>query len=449
MATPVSQDMERSLPDDEVRSKSKDMPEQEESDTFESSTKEAPKTTGPPMPPPPVDSGWLCWLQVMASFAMWVNSWGIVASFGVYQTYYEITNLSNKSSSQISWIGSLQGFFLCFVGPLSGALFDAGWCQALVIVGNLFIVFGLMMTSICKEYWLEVLAQGIVVGLGVGQLYVPSTGIVPQYFVKRRGPATCLAATGSAIGGIIYPIIFRELQPQIGFGWAVRVQAFVALFLGIVASVAIKNKSPPTKPKNIFNPEFWRHVPMVMFSAGAFFLLLGLFVPGNYIGVYGLAEASISEDMAFYLVAIMQAGSVVGRLLPALWVDKFGAVNVLIPSMLTCGILTLCWIAIKNKAGLIVFAILFGAGYGLVLAMMPLAVIFLLKGDMKKFGTYLGLAMFLASPGLLIGNPISGAIQDDSDFTGLQAFAGCIMLLAAAFFFTARIISVGWRIVKV
>ena len=31
---------------------------------------------------PAVDSGLLCWLQVVGSFAMWANSWGVVNSFG-------------------------------------------------------------------------------------------------------------------------------------------------------------------------------------------------------------------------------------------------------------------------------------------------------------------------------------------------------------------------------
>lgn len=53
---------------------------------------------------------------------------------------------------------------------------------------------------------------------------------------------------------------------------------------------------------------------MLLFAAGAFFLLLGLFVAGKYIGVYGLSSAGLSEDIAFYVVAIMQAGSIVGRL---------------------------------------------------------------------------------------------------------------------------------------
>ena len=47
---------------------------------------EPPKPAGPPLPPPPIDHGLKCWLQVVASFAMWTNTWGIVNSFGVFQT---------------------------------------------------------------------------------------------------------------------------------------------------------------------------------------------------------------------------------------------------------------------------------------------------------------------------------------------------------------------------
>ena len=32
--------------------------------------------------PPMVDTGILCWLQVVGSFAMWSNSWGVINSFG-------------------------------------------------------------------------------------------------------------------------------------------------------------------------------------------------------------------------------------------------------------------------------------------------------------------------------------------------------------------------------
>ena len=64
----------------------------------------------------------------------------------MFQTFYEIDLLRDTSPSEISWIGSIQAFLLLFLGALSGPAFDAGYFKHLVIGGNFFIVFGLMMT---------------------------------------------------------------------------------------------------------------------------------------------------------------------------------------------------------------------------------------------------------------------------------------------------------------
>lgn len=164
----------------------------------------------------PVDGGLECWLQVVGSFALWLNTWGIINSFGQFQTYYE-TLLAN-SPGQISWIGSIQTFLLFFIGILNAPLMDAGYSRQLVVVGNLFVVFGLMMTryaakladpyhleltsiaSISHQYWHFMLAQGVTCGLGFGLLFLPSLSVLVQYFVKKRAFAITIAATGSGIG---------------------------------------------------------------------------------------------------------------------------------------------------------------------------------------------------------------------------------------------------------
>ena len=45
-------------------------------------------------------------------------------SFSIYQSYYKDNFLSDKSESDISWIGSLQAFFLFLFGAISGPLAD-------------------------------------------------------------------------------------------------------------------------------------------------------------------------------------------------------------------------------------------------------------------------------------------------------------------------------------
>ncbi|KAF7194606.1 MFS-type transporter dbaD [Pseudocercospora fuligena] len=407
------------------------------------------KPAGPPMPPPPVDHGIKCWLQVIASFAMWTNSWGIVNSFGVFQTYYEVTNLGGASPSQISWIGSLQAFLLLFIGELSGPIYDSGYFWLLNLVGSFLVCFGMMMTSICNEYWQVVLAQGLVVGLGAGCLFLPATAIIPQYFVKKRLFASTIAATGSGFGGLIFSIMFREMQSSIGFGWTVRVIAFLVLFFGIVSNAFARNKLPAGKVRKLYDLEAAKNIPLVLFSIGMFFAFIGLYIPAYYIGTYALEQGITGDNMAFYLVAIMQAGSILGRIGPGYAADYTGPMNMTIPAVFISGILALCWIGIHNEAGLIVFALLYGASFGLTVAMGAMCVISLLKGDMRRFGTWLGMMMMILAPGVLIGNPIGGAIlRSDGGFTGLQAFAGCMMLVAGVLALISRGMSAGWGKVK-
>lgn len=106
------------------------------------------------------------WLRVLGCFFVFVNSYGLASSFGVYQAYYETELLSSYSVSAISWIGTTQLFLLGFVGVLSGPLCDRGYGQALLIAGCSMVVLGVFMTSVAKRYWQILLCQGFCIGIG-------------------------------------------------------------------------------------------------------------------------------------------------------------------------------------------------------------------------------------------------------------------------------------------
>lgn len=58
----------------------------------------------------------------------------------------------------------------------------------------------MMMVSICSEYWHFVLAQGIVVGIGGGCIFIPSVAVLPMYFRKRLAFSIGVAGSGSGVG---------------------------------------------------------------------------------------------------------------------------------------------------------------------------------------------------------------------------------------------------------
>ena len=233
---------------------------------------------------------------------------------GVYQTFYELTLLPTRSASQIAWIGSLQGFLLIGLGLPAGPAFDAGYLHTLINMGSFLVVFGMMMTSICKQYWEFMLAQGLVVGLGSGCLFLPAVAVLPPYFAKNRALAIGIAASGSAMGGIIYPIMFHRLQPRVGFGWATRIIAFVALATLSLPVLVLRVKSNPPAIRRLFDLAAWKEVPYFLLGWVVLFQFVGWYIPLVYVQLYSIDQSSVTGNLAFYLLAIVNTGSFVGRL---------------------------------------------------------------------------------------------------------------------------------------
>ncbi|KAI9810734.1 MAG: hypothetical protein M1827_006072 [Pycnora praestabilis] len=396
----------------------------------------------------PPNGGFKAWSQVVGSFFLFFNSWGIINAFGVYQTYYETGLLKNESPSNISWIGSIQAFLLLIIGVVTGPIYDAGYFYALVWTGSFLVIFGVMMTSLCTEYWQIMLAQAVTVGIGSGCIFVPSVAIIPQYFTTRKAFATGIAASGSSLGGIIYPILFYKLQPQIGFAWATRVIGFMALGLLSIALSLMRIRVLPKQKRAFLELPAFKEPPYIMFTIGMFFGFIGLYTPIFYIQTYAIQEHITNTNLGFYMLPILNAASVFGRVVPNFYADRTGPLNMLIPCSLAASILTYAWIGIKNTPGLIVYALLFGFFSGTFVSLPPTAIVSL-SPHLGVVGTRMGMAFTIASLGLLIGTPVSGAILNTTGkYIGPQALAASTLMAAAVFMSLARYKKVGLKVFK-
>lgn len=133
---------------------------------------------------------------------------GVLNTYGVYQTYYQISVLKDTSPSTIAWIGSIQSFLLMIVGALTGPVYDAGYFRELLWGGSFFVVFGHMMLSLSTKYYQVLLSQAICIGGGAGLLFVPGVAILSTYFNSRLAFATGAAAVGSSLG--LYIVICMQ-----------------------------------------------------------------------------------------------------------------------------------------------------------------------------------------------------------------------------------------------
>ncbi|EFY85727.1 MFS monocarboxylate transporter, putative [Metarhizium acridum CQMa 102] len=416
--------------------------------------------TLPPSPPtmPPANpaadvpnGGVQAWLHVLGAFMLYFNTWGILNTFGAFQTFYSSGTLFSQTSSNISWIGSIQAFLVLFTGFLSGPIYDRGYLRALLLVGSFLIVFGNMMLSLATDYWQVVLAQGVCVGLGSGLIYVPAVAILPTYFNTRLGLAIGLAASGSSIGGIIYPVVFYKLINDIGFGWSVRVLGFIALATLSIPNLVMKMRVKPSKARALLDTSAFTDWPFLVFTLATLIGFMGLYTMFFYLSYYTKARHITSTALSFYIVPILNAASIFGRTIPNAISDKTGAFNLIGPGAVIVSVIIFGMLGAKSVASVVILAILFGFFSGIFIALPPVCIVRLTQ-DRAKIGTRMGMAFGIIGLGVFVGGPGGGGILASGggdNFNGLWIFGGVASLVSSALFILVRAWKAGFKMVKV
>jgi MFS family permease len=394
------------------------------------------------------NGGLTAWLQVLGSFFLFFNTWGTVNTFGTYQTYYESSFLSSTSPSNISWVGSCQATLLMLVGTLTGPIYDAGYVRSLVATGSFLVVFGQMMLSLSTTYWQVFLSQAVCIGLGTGCMFVPCVAILSTYFSTRVATAMGLAASGSSLGGVVYPIVFHRLQPMIGFAWTTRVMGFMMLATLAVSNTVLKVRVLPSGRRKFMDLSAFKEGPYTFFVLGTFLGFLGLYTPFFYIQSYAIDTGITDANVGFYLLAILNGASVFGRIAPNIIADRLGPFNVVIPCTFATGILGICLMATKSVASVIVVAVLYGFCSGTFVSLPPTIYVHITK-NRGMIGTRMGMGFAVTSIGVLLGTPISGAILDASSYTYVWLFGGLMTIVAGCFITAARVCKGGWKVTQV
>ncbi|TKA76765.1 hypothetical protein B0A55_03651 [Friedmanniomyces simplex] len=399
-----------------------------------------PPPGGPPGGPPP-NGGLQAWLQVLGSWCLFFNTWGLLNTFGVYQTYYASGAIFTASSSNISWIGSVQALALLLTGAFVGPVFDRGYFRYLLVGGGFLVVFGHMMLSLCHSLWQAVLAQGFCVGIGAGMLFVPAVAIMPTYFTTNLGLAIGIAASGSSMGGIIYPIMFYKLIPEVGFPWAVRILGFTVLATILVPITVMKMRVKPAKIRALFDPSAFTDGPYIWCVLTCTIGYIGLYVGIFYLSFFGQSTGTTDESLSFYLVPILNAASVLGRTVPNWISDKIGPLNVITPGALLMGVILLCNLGVHTSGGLIATVFFFGLFSGIFIALPPVLFVVLTKNK-AVVGTRIGMGFAIMGCGVLIGGPAAGGILQHSanhqNWTGVWLLGGLCPLAAAVSFVLLR-----------
>ncbi|KAI0409288.1 monocarboxylate permease-like protein [Xylaria palmicola] len=397
------------------------------------------------------DGGREAWLVVFGGALILFCSFGIINCAGVFVEYYLEGPLSNYTSSDITWITSLQSFLLTGSNLIMGRLFDSYGTRWILPLGTIFYSFGLMVLSLSTEYYQFILSQGVVCGIGGAAVFNCASNSTLTWFSKNRAAALGIVVAGSSIGGVVLPILMSHLIPRIGFPWTVRILGFIVLALCGTACFLVKPRITPG-PKPFYFADLVRPFKESRFTLtvlSSFFVFLGLYLPFNYLDIQA-KQQGVDPMLIPYLLPILNAVSIPGRIIPGITADRIGRFNMTIIVSALSGIITLAlWIPANSTGLTIAFGALYGFTSGGFISLAPALIAQI--SDIREIGARSGVLLFMSSLGALTGPPIGGAIVNaqHGNFLGLKLFNGITMLAGAIALILARAVQVRFRPAKI
>ncbi|XP_038642976.1 monocarboxylate transporter 13-like [Scyliorhinus canicula] len=409
----------------------------------------------------PPDGGW-GWMVVLAGFMKICLTFGIVRSFGVF--FVQFIEHFDKSSSQVSWIGSIllaTQQFGCPLGSIFGAHYGA---RPVVMVGGVFACLGMLTASFGQSLLHLYLSAGFLTGFGWALAFSPTVSMIAKYFKKRRALATGLAFTGVGISSFFFPPLFQLLIDV--YGWRGALQIVSAMMLNLCVSGALlrpitlfedlpvasaghpddgeKNTKCWGKVVSTLDLTLFLHRGFMVYNLSATLLAMGFFVPYIHLLAHG-KDLGLSDYEVAFLMSATAIADTVARLFSG-WVADFRLIRkihmVFLWSLFTGISLVIIPTgrSYTSTMGLCIF-------YGFCAGGLP-ALLFATITDIVGIGRILnatGLFMVFMSIGSLLGPPLSGFLRDRTGNFALSfmtasgfIFAGCAVHLFSPGFFVRK-----------
>ncbi|ORX52401.1 MFS general substrate transporter [Hesseltinella vesiculosa] len=394
---------------------------------------------------PPVDRGYHAIMTLICGFFVEGLSYGLPFAYSVFQTYYHTHEFQDASLTTLALVGTLNSG-LTYIGggllvPPLGAFLSL---KQLMYIGSITMVIGFLGASFATSAWHLVLTQGVILGIGGSFVYNAFMPFVPMWFFKRRGLATGLIFSGAGVFGLTAPIAIEKALATIGFRWTLRILALFTLVFSLGSTIMVRPRYMPDATKTKHRVQL--SVKDFRFLISKKFLILGLsvlcqgigyFLPNLFVQSYALS-VGVSDQMATYLVSIMNAMTIVGQLFMGYVSDRIGYYHAMVISSTFASLSTfLLWrFAGSSLAMIMAYVIvygIFGSGFSTCFTSMVADV----SGDPSQFVLVSGMFMILRGLGNVVGNPLGSVLLTTSNIMNgwhdITYFVGSFLMASAIF----------------
>lgn len=369
----------------------------------------------------------------MAGFVITVTIWGAYYTFGVF--FKPLLTEFGWSRTLLSSVVALQMVTYAALAPVSGILSDRYGPRVMQVSAGVVMGLGYLLAATMTSVWQLYLFLGIMPGLGLAGINIPTLTTVPRWFIARRGLVMGLVISGMGLGTMVTPLLSNTLISAWGWRWS-YVGFGGLIWLAIVPAGLMMRKDPgamgllaygenpaprpapggllsqvQAKLQGITLRQAIRRRDFWMMSGAYCSAFICLALTTTHIVPYA-SDIGLSPSLAAGVLSLMGAGSIVGRIGLGVVSDRMGRKQTLAASLLL-GTLMMVWLTVFKEAWtLYLYAAVFGISYGGWVALYPS-----LTGEvfgLASLGAVFGGISIGAGLGSAIGPTIAGYIFDAS-----------------------------------
>ena len=374
-----------------------------------------------------VDSNY-AWLRLCISLVLM-----IIGGSGMYMAIIVLPELQQefgvaRADASMPYTLTMVGFGIG--GVLMGRLADRYGIWLPIMLGGTALSAGFLLGAGAASLWYFSLVQGILVGmLGSSSSFAPLMADTSLWFLKRRGIAVGIVASGNYMAGAIWPPLVRHWVDL--YGWrdtmmGVGIFCFVtmlplALLLrrrapshGLASTVTnLKEQSPA--PSSTHSPE-----QMLGISANALLALLciagiacciAMAMPQVHIVAY-CTDLGFGAVKGAQMLSVMLAAGVISRLVFGVISDRIGGLRTLLLGSVLQGLALLLFIPFQELSSLFIVSALFGLFQGGIVP--AYAIIVREYFPPQVAATRVGIVIMFTLGGMALGGWMSGWIFDAS-----------------------------------
>lgn len=349
-------------------------------------------------------------LSVLASSIGNAAMWAVVVVMPGISAEFDI----GRSSAALAYTFTMAGFALGnFVFGRAvdryGIAFSLGCAAVLMSIGYL----GAAMAP-APAY---LFAAQFVVGLGSGVSFAPLIADVSQWFLRRRGFAVAIAASGNYLSGVIWPSLFAVLIG--GSGWR-----GIYILLAVVMIVVLLPLATLLRPRIPIEAQatsdaamtaagrtvrFPRAVLQWLLIIAGFGCCMAMAMPQVHI-VSMAVDLGYGAAAGAQILAVMLVGGLISRLSFGAIADRLGGIpTLLISSGLQCLALFL-YLPFESFAALMAVSLVFGLAQGGIVPCY--AIIVREYFPAREAGSRIGIVIMATIVGMAAGGYASGLIRD-------------------------------------